>query len=191
MLSLSDSNLLCHFASCNCVVTVSLLTPVISLSDCPETNETTLRMRFFTCLVPYGMKQNLRLEPGTNKNLSFPYEYEYESVSKSFRTGRLERELQMEQLSAIRCSCTAILWVSVVSFAAIILCVAFNEQYQRYAYTALSTQSGNFLDTPSYLSSNISPLQLATGIAFYCSVSRKTPTLKDYSKCQTVVNYTL
>jgi hypothetical protein len=28
----------------------------------------------------------------------------YEGLSKSFRTGRLERELQMVQLSAIRCS---------------------------------------------------------------------------------------
>jgi hypothetical protein len=33
----------------------------------------------------------------------------YEGVSKSFRTGRLERELQMVQLSAIRCGCNAIL----------------------------------------------------------------------------------
>jgi hypothetical protein len=33
----------------------------------------------------------------------------YEDVSKSFRTGRLERELQMVQLSATRCSCIAIL----------------------------------------------------------------------------------
>jgi hypothetical protein len=48
----------------------------------------------------------------------------YEGVSKSFRTGRLERELQMVQLSATRCSCTAISWVSLVSFAAITLCVA-------------------------------------------------------------------
>jgi hypothetical protein len=48
----------------------------------------------------------------------------YESVSKSFRTGRLERELQMVQLSATRCSCIAILWVGLVSFAAITLCVA-------------------------------------------------------------------
>jgi len=36
----------------------------------------------------------------------------YEGVSKSFRTGRLDRELQMVQLSDIRCSCIAILWVS-------------------------------------------------------------------------------
>jgi hypothetical protein len=33
----------------------------------------------------------------------------YEDVSKSFRTGRLERELQMVQLSATKCSCIAIL----------------------------------------------------------------------------------
>jgi hypothetical protein len=33
----------------------------------------------------------------------------YEVVSKSFRTGRPERELQMVQLSAIRCSCIAVL----------------------------------------------------------------------------------
>jgi hypothetical protein len=35
--------------------------------------------------------------------------FEYEGVFKSFRTGRLERELQMVQLSATRCSCIAIL----------------------------------------------------------------------------------
>jgi hypothetical protein len=49
---------------------------------------------------------------------------DYEGVSKSFRTGRLERELQMVQLSATRCSCIAILWVSLVSCAAINLCIA-------------------------------------------------------------------
>jgi len=33
----------------------------------------------------------------------------YEGVTKSFRTGLLERELKMVQLSATRCSCVAIL----------------------------------------------------------------------------------
>jgi hypothetical protein len=33
----------------------------------------------------------------------------YVGVSKSFRTGRLERELQMVRLSGTRCSCIAIL----------------------------------------------------------------------------------
>jgi hypothetical protein len=45
----------------------------------------------------------------------------YECVSKSFRTGSLARELQMVQFSATRCSCIAIMWVSLVSSAAITL----------------------------------------------------------------------
>jgi hypothetical protein len=48
----------------------------------------------------------------------------YERVSKSFRTCRLKRELQMTQLSVTKCSYIAILWISLVSFAAITLCVA-------------------------------------------------------------------
>jgi hypothetical protein len=64
----------------------------------------------------------------------------YECVSKSFRTGCLERELHVVQLSATRCSCIAILWVSLVSFAAIILCVAS----QRVLIVIAKTQSGNF-----------------------------------------------
>jgi ABC-type siderophore export system fused ATPase/permease subunit len=48
----------------------------------------------------------------------------YEGVSKISQTGRLERELHMVQLSATRCSYIAILWASLVSFTAIILCVA-------------------------------------------------------------------
>jgi len=50
--------------------------------------------------------------------------WNYEGVSKSFRTGRLERELQTVQLSAMKYNCIAILWVSLVSFTAIILFVA-------------------------------------------------------------------
>jgi hypothetical protein len=48
----------------------------------------------------------------------------YVGVSKSFRTGRLGRELQMVQLSVTRYSFIAILWVNLVSFAAITLCIA-------------------------------------------------------------------
>jgi hypothetical protein len=74
----------------------------------------------------------------------------YEGVSKTFRTGRLERELQMVQISATSCSCIAILWVSLVSFAAITLCyasqrvipkvsglVAWNENYKWYSSVQL------------------------------------------------------
>jgi hypothetical protein len=69
--------------------------------------------------------------------------YIYEGVSKSFRTVRLEWELQMVQLSATRCSCTAILWDSLVSFAAITLCVA-SQQVFFVVVDFVMTQSGNF-----------------------------------------------
>jgi hypothetical protein len=46
---------------------------------------------------------------GSTHLRSFPYVGLYEDVSKSFRTGRLEQELQMVQLSATRCSCITIL----------------------------------------------------------------------------------
>jgi hypothetical protein len=71
------------------------------------------------------------------------YQEPYERVSKSFRTGRLERELQMVQLSATRCSCIAILWVNLVNFAAITLCSA-SQQVFIVVVISLSTQSGNF-----------------------------------------------
>jgi hypothetical protein len=68
----------------------------------------------------------------------------YEGVSKSFRTSRQERELQMVQLSTTRCSCVAILWVSIVSFAAITLCVLLLKECLLLLFISLSTQSGNF-----------------------------------------------
>jgi hypothetical protein len=58
----------------------------------------------------------------------------YEGVSKSFRTGHLERELQLVQLSATRCSCIAIVWVSEVSFAVITLCIASRRVFTIVVY---------------------------------------------------------
>jgi hypothetical protein len=68
--------------------------------------------------------------------------YMYRDVSKSFRTGRLKRELQVVRLSATKCSCIAILWVNLVSFAAITLWVASQREF--VVVVSLSTQSGNF-----------------------------------------------
>jgi hypothetical protein len=73
----------------------------------------------------------------------------HERVSKSFRTGRLERELQMVQLSATRCSCIAILWVSLMSFAAITLCVASQQVFIVVVYFVIDL-TRKLLDTPSY-----------------------------------------
>jgi hypothetical protein len=42
-------------------------------------------------------------------DIGIKFDIAYEGVTKSFRTGRLERELQIVQLSATSCSCIAIL----------------------------------------------------------------------------------
>jgi hypothetical protein len=85
----------------------------------------------------------------------------YECVSKSFRSGRLEPELQMVQPSATRCSSTAILLVSVVSFDAITLCVA--SQWVFNFVISLSTQSGNFWIHPCIKQSRDGSVGIALG----------------------------
>jgi hypothetical protein len=73
----------------------------------------------------------------------------YQGVSRSFQTGCLEQELQMVQLSATRCSCVAILWASLVSSAAITLCVASQQVFIIVAYFIMDSVQ-KLLDTPSY-----------------------------------------
>jgi ABC-type uncharacterized transport system fused permease/ATPase subunit len=74
-------------------------------------------------------------------------------LSKSFRTGRLERQLHMVQLSATRCSCIAILWVSLVSFATVTLCVASQGVFVFVVVIYFIIDSvRKLLDTPSYIS---------------------------------------
>jgi hypothetical protein len=75
---------------------------------------------------------------------------DYEGVTKSFRTGRLERELRMVQLSATRCSSSAILSVSLVGSAAIILCVAFQRVFIIVVAYFIIDSVRKLLDTPSY-----------------------------------------
>jgi hypothetical protein len=73
----------------------------------------------------------------------------YDGVSKSFRIGHLERELQMVQFSATMCSCIAILWVSLVSFADITLCVASQRVFVVVYFVIVSVRK--LLDTPLYI----------------------------------------
>jgi hypothetical protein len=87
-----------------------------------------------------GRKEGQRRK---HKRLKFCGGQAHEGVSKSFRTGRLEWELQMVQLSATRRNCITILWVSLVSFATITFCVASQRMF-----ISLSTQSGNFCIHP-------------------------------------------
>jgi hypothetical protein len=68
-------------------------------------------------------------------------------LSKSFRTGRLEWELQMVQLFATRYSCILILWVSLVSFPAIILFVASQLVFIVVSVYLVIDSVRNLLDT--------------------------------------------
>jgi hypothetical protein len=76
----------------------------------------------------------------------------YVSLSKSSRTGRLERDLRMVQLSATTCSFIAILWVSLVCFASVIICVPSQRVF--VVFISLSTQSGNFWIHPRMFTPN-------------------------------------
>jgi hypothetical protein len=77
----------------------------------------------------------------------------YEGVSKSFRTGCLERELQIVEFSATMCSCIAILWISIASFAAITLCVASERVFIVFVVYFVIDSVRKLLDTLSYTAS--------------------------------------
>jgi hypothetical protein len=62
----------------------------------------------------------------------------------------MERKLQMVQLSATRRSCIAILSVSLVSFAAITLCVASQRGIPKVSVYFVIDLVRKRLDTPSY-----------------------------------------
>jgi len=87
------------------------------------------------------------------KKILYPdlYHNLYEGVSRSFRTGRLDRELQIVQLFATRCSCITIPWVSLVSFAAITLCVACQRVLTVVAVYFVVNWVRKLLDTPEYV----------------------------------------
>jgi hypothetical protein len=74
----------------------------------------------------------------------------HEGISTSFRTGCLERELQMSQLPTTRCSCNAILWASLVSFAAINLCAASQRVFIFVVHYVIDSDR-KLLDTLSYM----------------------------------------
>jgi hypothetical protein len=99
---------------------------------CGQWNELILHLGLQTGMIPWV----------------FPIEMIYEGVSKSFRTGLLERKLQIVQLSATRCSYIAILWVTLVSFATITLYVASERVFIVVSIYFVMTQSGNFWILP-------------------------------------------
>jgi hypothetical protein len=89
----------------------------------------------------------------------------YEGVTKSFQTDWLEWELQMLQLSATRCSCIAILWASLVTFAAITLWVASQEVFIVVYFIINSVQK--LSDTPSCIIFMQHTLAIMNNIFFF------------------------
>jgi hypothetical protein len=74
----------------------------------------------------------------------------YEGVSKSTQTCRLERKLHIVELSATKCSCFAISWVSLVSFTSITLCVASQQVIPKVSVFFVIDSVRKRLDTPYY-----------------------------------------
>jgi hypothetical protein len=85
----------------------------------------------------------------------------YVGVSKSFRTGGVERKLRMVKLSATRCSYIAILWVSLVSFVAIAICVASQRVFIDVSVYFVIDSIRKILDT---YSCNVSIKRLGYGL---------------------------
>jgi hypothetical protein len=93
----------------------------------------------------------MQATPSSPTLRNLPFITTYESVSESFRTGRLEGELQVAQLSATSCSFIAILWVSLVSFAATTLCVASQYVFIVVVVYFVIDPVRKLLDTPLYV----------------------------------------
>jgi hypothetical protein len=112
----------------------------------------------------------LRLSSEWTKSRKIIPGNEHEGVSKTFRTGRLEREPQMVQLSATRCSCIAISWPSLVSFAAITLCVAFQREFIVVSVYFVIDSVRKLFDTPSCTDPSVETptMDICTGRTIYC-----------------------
>jgi hypothetical protein len=120
---------------------VSLLTGLIN------TRNTTLHIHNIHYQTADQQTDNAPYIDENDKSLYFD---KYEDVSKSFRTGRQERELPMDTAD-IWCSFIAILWVSPVSFAAITLCVASQRVTPKVSVYFVIDSIRKLLDTPSYI----------------------------------------
>jgi hypothetical protein len=70
---------------------------------------------------------------------------------QKFPDCRLERELQMVQFSCTKCSFIAILWVNLVSFAAVTLCVASQRVIPKVNIYFVIDSVRKLLDILSYV----------------------------------------
>jgi hypothetical protein len=74
----------------------------------------------------------------------------YKRIPYRNNASKIKRILQMVQLSATRCSFIAILWASLVNFAAITLCVASQRAIPKVSIYFVIDSVRIRLETPSY-----------------------------------------
>jgi len=91
-----------------------------------------------------------------NYNEKFIDFHRSQDLIRAVKSGRLlwsgyVVELQMVQLSTTRYNCIAILWASIVSFAAQTLCVASKRVYVFVVVYFVIDSVRKLLDTPSYV----------------------------------------
>jgi hypothetical protein len=137
-----------------------LLVPILSQMN-PTPDSISLRL----CVTLYSINNNLQDLKSISMTKMFIYnikinlltlcvfgmpEFIFEGVPKSFRTGRLEQELQMVELSATRCNCITTLWVSLVSFAAIPFVFASQRVIPTISVNFLTDSVRKRLDKLSY-----------------------------------------
>jgi hypothetical protein len=83
----------------------------------------------------------------------------------------------MVQLSATRCSFIAILWVSLVSFAAVTFCVASQQVFIVVSVYFVIDSVRKLLDSPSYVANRLY-LIFTCGIRLFSNSMETNPILK-------------
>jgi hypothetical protein len=103
------------------------------------------------------------------QNTQLPDEVSISLLGSVYREtfGLLERELQMVQLSATRCSCVTILWDSPVSFGAITLCVVSQRVFIFLVAYFVIDSVRKLLDTSSYGGDGFDSFMLRTRIELH------------------------
>jgi hypothetical protein len=141
-ISSSRSNLLSH----SLFFTISLIVFYMCLLFKMCTNNFVSAL-FHTVL--HICSTNLTVCPMHASSQMTSNKFECQGVTKSFPTGRLEREMQMVQNFATRCSFIAILWVSLVTFSAITLCGACQQMFTVVLVYFVIDSVRRLMDTPS------------------------------------------
>jgi hypothetical protein len=136
-----------NISSCPFVCVLALVClPVIAFNQLTNIHETCYRLDMNIAPSDAIAALNYHLQTPTKvKWLVWPYEVR--GCIQKFPDWPPGAELQMEQLSATRCSCITILWLSLVSFPAVTLCVASQRVIPKVSVHFVIDSVRKLLDT--------------------------------------------